>query len=193
MTVITISQNSDGNYYATKNIDGSTYTTTYYAISEQYKSGSTYYTESDAYVNDIKHDVQVRTSGNVQTTYTYNNGKVFGATFSGNTNSSVDVDAGITNDTFIARKVTKSTNGTNTVYNFLNSANNSIGTVTYSPETNSFTTVYNTLYGNATSNYQNLAIIACGAIGHNFFQNGTGDPAVIQSMYAMIDSVVNYV
>jgi hypothetical protein len=206
MTVITIGKNSDGNYYAMKDVDGSTYTTTDYAITKQYIeywNTEYYYTETEAYVIDIKHKFNAESfldyegTPTVITNYYYNNGKYLYVYFSV-FDDSINIIAQIYNASYIkqedftATKITKLIDGTSTVYSFYNDSNNVIGTVTYSPETNSFTAAY-TAQGTETTDYQNLALVASAAVGHNFVNNGTGDSAVIQSMYAMIDSVINYV
>jgi len=219
MTVtVSIGGNSDGNYYATLNVDGSTYTTTNCKVVKQYKDYTsgyyddesyipgyyTYYTETTALVNNIQHKFNTTTTSSPRcdTKFYYysSNNSLYNlyTAFQGNTNdkSSATIVSSIYNNStrikeLKQRSIKASTPDSNTtVFTFYNASKGKIGTVTYKKDSNSYTAEGGT---DETTNYQNLAIIASAGFSDNYYQFANKDFNVVKAMYAMSSSVSKYI
>ena len=94
-------------------------------------------------------------------------------------------------DTGYFRTMTVQEQGSNTIYSFLDETLEILGTVIYSPTTNSFSASSNV---SSFDNYLNIFIVSTCAMSAFFYNNPPTDSSnMINATYAMIDAVFNEV
>jgi len=208
MTVtVTIGKDSDENYYAILDTNGTTYTTRFYfynKISNTVGPRGATITITDynviAIVNNIGYSsVYERTTIDKNITARFfDNGRnneiyiKFQPT-SVKTKVEMNVDLINKNNTkknLLQKSITISTNSNNTIYTFYDSNNKNYGTVTYHPDTNSYSAEGGK---DETINYQNILILSNGASSYNFYNGTDKNYSIVKAMNAMAAAVIDYV